>query len=146
MTKFFAVSIPFKRESGFKPFNYESPTGGIRSFNSLQTGKWIQTPFCTPHERKKTCGGFNSLQTGKWIQTEATPSPATPGKEFQFPSNGKVDSNKEIAAGDARVESFNSLQTGKWIQTKHESCCCCCSFLVSIPFKRESGFKPTQFR
>ena len=110
------VSIPFKRESGFKE---SISKGGYApeelSFNSLQTGKWIQRlKRCTvvsPHEVsipfKRESGfkgcqvcfliyiiySFNSLQTGKWIQSV---------KKYEHA---------------AVIISFNSLQTGKWIQS-----------------------------
>ena len=70
-------------------FDIFEPTGS--SFNSLQTGKWIQ-------RRKnqwllmlmKKC--FNSLQTGKWIQSFVFSKSKPREYLFQFPSNGKVDS------------------------------------------------------
>ena len=88
-----------------------------QSFNSLQTGKWIQRMPGNP--RKRAPKRFNSLQTGKWIQ------------------------RTRLALQEAIGLSFNSLQTGKWIQsvlTSHRSRT---PLQVSIPFKRESGFRDT---
>ena len=83
------------------------------SFNSLQTGKYIQSLFYLNCIQLNM--SFNSLQTGKYIQSKA----------FGY-------------AGRSRSVSFNSLQTGKYIQRrrKHMKHSRCCS--VSIPFKRES--------
>ena len=36
--------------------------------------------------------GFNSLQTGKWIQSNDAATRIDAAEKFQFPSNGKVDS------------------------------------------------------
>ena len=66
------VSIPFKRESLSKGSNQPDPrTRILRSFNSLQTGKPIQS-FAKgwSHWRDRNC--FNSLQTGKPIQSCST--------------------------------------------------------------------------
>ena len=41
---------------------------------------------------------------------------------------------------EGKIFCFNSLQTGKWIQTLNKMNGECL-LLVSIPFKRESGFK-----
>ena len=142
------VSIPFKRESGFKlPFKeFHKIKGDNYGFNSLQTGKWIQTVESVFPVSTISC--FNSLQTGKWIQTENTIMlNRNIAIAFQFPSNGKVDSNFKIYFSKWRKiydNCFNSLQTGKWIQTlflkkRGRSVPLAC---VSIPFKRESGFKP----
>ena len=62
--------------------------------------------------------GFNSLQTGKWIQRKHKMFQAKFFSMFQFPSNGKVDSESVTEANGkhAGAFSFNSLQTGKWIQ------------------------------
>ena len=93
---------------------------GSESFNSLQTGKWIQTQGNIGNA-ETTRKRFNSLQTGKWIQTS---HPGTNEVEFrimfQFPSNGKVDSNRVAKLNVYSLDRtcFNSLQTGKWIQTR----------------------------
>ena len=92
-TKLESVSIPFKRESVFKVTRFS-------------------------HHKEASWASFNSLQTGKCIQSESiTKNSAKHGYAFQFPSNGKVYS-KEIRAAAIRAAamSFNSLQTGKCIQ------------------------------
>ena len=110
-------------------------------FNSLQTGKYIQSNSTRSKERLRWRKGFNSLQTGKYIQSPSgrlqktrshqvsipfkresiskvtLDSGLTVGKmyEFQFPSNGKVYPKGSM------VSFFQ--KSGAW---------------VSIPFKRES--------
>ena len=116
----------------------------ILSFNSLQTGKWSQRLRL----RKRTQGTsecFNSLQTGKWSQRKSSQhrNSASVMKQFQFPSNGKVEpkihkhthkgelmevsipfkreSGAKVKIQETRnkwVASFNSLQTGKWSQSR----------------------------
>ena len=94
--------------------------------------------------RISRCGStcFNSLQTGKWIQRFYFIACTCRQDRFQFPSNGKVDSKATNEFGRCYQTHycFNSLQTGKWIQriTPNDSQC---EDYVSIPFKRESGFK-----
>ena len=67
--KVFKVSIPFKREGTFRrtvPQVFEFTVE--ESFNSLQTGRHIQTllsAMCV-----MGCFGFHSLQTGRHIQTK----------------------------------------------------------------------------
>ena len=87
------VSIPFKRESVSKAAKATCHFTPFRSsFNSLQTGKRIQSDG---KERDKiSFKSFNSLQTGKRIQ--------------RYPQTG---THKPVTT------SFNSLQTGKRIQS-----------------------------
>ena len=112
------VSIPFKRESASKVRKKLFPATSIRyraktCFNSLQTGKCIESKYCFMHEvphivvfqfpsngkvhRKsekvvfrtiQLC--FNSLQTGKCIERKPSNRLQRPAILFQFPSNGKV--------------------------------------------------------
>ena len=87
------VSIPFKRESGFK-----LPNTSLKG------------------ERKNEKFQFPS--NGKVDSNMVNRSWSYPTDLFQFPSNGKVDSNLSIAIeGVNLMKCFNSLQTGKWIQT-----------------------------
>ena len=108
------VSIPFKRESVFRVAHGSLP-GMMLSFNSLQTGKCIQSipkviksdptidQVSIPFKREsvfrvfllqftsldRKC--FNSLQTGKCIQSGLVILLYLAAiKKFQFPSNGKV--------------------------------------------------------
>ena len=112
------VSIPFKREGTFRPHTRITQKLSINCFNSLQTGRHIQTrpgtgtnfrikvsipfkregtfrPTIERPRKSQSHQSFNSLQTGRHIQTTQTMDP--------------------------RVEdipvSFNSLQTGRHIQT-----------------------------
>ena len=91
--EFDCVSIPFKRESGFK---------GWRLSSKSRKQKKVSIPFKRESGFKaSTHGGcfkrhaksFNSLQTGKWIQSFGTVVKVNlMNVGFQFPSNGKVDS------------------------------------------------------
>ena len=64
-----------------------------------------------------TC--FNSLQTGKGVQTQESSSTVDRHLKFQFPSNGKgcSDRDGEPVTLIVTEERFNSLQTGKGVQT-----------------------------
>ena len=110
-------------------------------FNSLQTGKhrqrrewwkWIYTRDLS----------FNSLQTGKHRQRGTIEDANGNTQTFQFPSNGKVDTKikfrQPLTLNKVR---FNSLQTGRWIQSCSEFNGIRRSVRVSIPFKREGGYK-----
>ena len=137
------VSIPFKRESVFRVHICERNESRNWCFNSLQTGKWIQSIRGNKCKRKDV--SFNSLQTGKCIQSHDQNQSfwddrcvSIPFKRevyseksdktrlfqnliaFQFPSNGKVYSERV----------YNSA--GRDLAP-----------VVSIPFKRESGFRVT---
>ena len=111
------VSIPFKRESVSKGKRSRPKISASSCFNSLQTGKRIQSnmrPSCTI---KIFC--FNSLQTGKRIQRR-----------------------KGYCESVLYTPGFNSLQTGKRIQSVLEGYISAIKvFKVSIPFKRESVSK-----
>ena len=127
-----------------KSANIFSREEKIMSFNSLQTGKCIQSPMRSeyiniidefqfpsngkvypkgrewgpPHRNLRSFLSFNSLQTGKCIQSKAVErSLKELGVEFQFPSNGKVYPKAiNINLASSLDQSFNSLQTGKCIQ------------------------------
>ena len=162
------VSIPFKREGTFRqevveansanadafqfPSNGKAHSDPVAasaavkcklSFNSLQTGRHIQTDTGVTFK-----GGlsFNSLQTGRHIQTKWRElTNETESDWFQFPSNGKAHSDNH-GSGNTKMSSpslfqfpsngkahsdrlisplrvaglnssFNSLQTGRHIQT-----------------------------
>ena len=141
----------------------------VLCFNSLQTGKCIQScrrnawqgwglAFVSiPFKRESVfrdawqgwglafqCKRFNSLQTGKCIQ-RAWKSAFTKADDeaFQFPSNGKVYSEKQkiYLSAHRRHLCFNSLQTGKCIQSGTGGPVQELYDNVSIPFKRESVFR-----
>ena len=139
------VSIPFKRESVSKVLSLPTPfhTSKCTGFNSLQTGKCIQSIFTM----KDNVGAFVSIpfkrESVSKVKSIVHPFPPTSfqfpsnGKvypknrsytfavwlrgKFQFPSNGKVYPKKLLP--NARVvyasASFNSLQTGKCIQRRY---------------------------
>ena len=113
------VSIPFKRESVSK----EEVLGALKTnektrFNSLQTGKCIQSVGCEMKSASPL--SFNSLQTGKCIQRIEIfyGHVINQMHKFQFPSNGKV----------------YPKSAGRWPHRQGDSG-------VSIPFKRESVSK-----
>ena len=113
------VSIPFKREGISKETHHgESSPTLHTSFNSLQTGRYIQ-----------------SIDDNRLTDPFST--------EFQFPSNGKVYPKRVHKIPLPSTTRFNSLQTGRYIQRKkkvtHEEYC----EAVSIPFKREGISKET---
>ena len=89
---FISVSIPFKRESVSKGPDETEEEETDESFNSLQTGKRIQSSELNEVQRAAV-DSFNSLQTGKRIQRFSQ-------SVSQFLSHS----------------CFNSLQTGKRIQ------------------------------
>ena len=87
-------------------------------FNSLRTGRHIQTQFNKSEEVDDVIG-FNSLRTGRHIQTE--------------------EEEEEEEGGEER---FNSLRTGRHIQTLHTPCGCRRDDQkVSIPYEREGTFR-----
>ena len=89
------------------------------SFNSLQTGKYIQSSLRGRNweERARRC--FNSLQTGKYIQSSRRIffmkiiwlcfNSLQTGKYIQRPYPPTATGSRS---------RFNSLQTGKYIQRK----------------------------
>ena len=87
------------------------------SFNSLQTGKCIQS-LQAQSRRSVKVESFNSLQTGKCIQSWKIANERLQELTFQFPSNGKVYSENFVLQQRAFGASFNSLQTGKCIQSR----------------------------
>ena len=138
------VSIPFKRESRSKGTHSQRLPRMMHCFNSLQTGKQIQSLKHSVYKLKiLIC--FNSLQTGKQIQRITTVSFADFWQGgFQFPSNGKADPKLTSTQGTGQSETtgFNSLQTGKQIQRYSGLTDTAQKFMsVSIPFKRESRSK-----
>ena len=87
---------------------------------------------------------FNSLQTGTRIQSPGyRQSPdESEGLEFQFPSNGNADTKLPWRSDWWRRWScFNSLQTGTRIQRLENRTTYAIIKKVSIPFKRERGYK-----
>ena len=142
----------------------KSEISGFLGFNSLQTGKPIQSEYISEIVLGDGGNGFHSLQTGKPIQSRrrwharGSKGVSIPFKReslskapqeiyemllitsvFQFPSNGKAYPKWKIGkiARITRRRSFHSLQTGKPIQS-HNPCGLSSGAVVSIPFKRES--------
>ena len=113
------VSIPFKRESVSKASAVDRVNRLCTGFNSLQTGKCIQSRCVKRILRVSP--GFNSLQTGKCIQSL-------------------------FEKGICEIgQCFNSLQTGKCIQSLCNACPTT-GYSVSIPFKRESVSKEVNYQ
>ena len=88
---------------------------------------------------------FNSLQTGKSFRTIDSTRGYGNALSFQFPSNGKVLSDKPEAATPTSEEKFQFPSNGKVLLDQgllrmlfSDNA----GELVSIPFKRESPFGP----
>ena len=113
------VSIPFKREGTWKPsfvVDYRCWWFTL-CFNSLQTGRHVETDESVinySHEDR-----FHSLQTGRHVETFRATVTEDLELGFQFPSNGKARGNHN--SGETKRNGFG----------------------VSIPFKREGTWKPT---
>ena len=135
------VSIPFKRESVSKgrksltnlpPDTFQFPSNGKAYPKQSELSKY-----------EYGFSRFNSLQTGKRIQSHPHPLDRWGTERFQFPSNGKA--YPKILRHWRKMMSyvcFNSLQTGKRIQRSwFRPPCGDRSAWVSIPFKRESVSK-----
>ena len=120
------VSIPFKREGTFRPTLNQLNTylSGILGFNSLQTGRHIQTHLSPPCAIGTRYKGFHSLQTGRHIQTF-----------LRSPQDRK------------KYLGFHSLQTGRHIQTGLTDTNVNRDGVkfVSIPFKREGTFRLQEY-
>ena len=136
------VSIPFKRETAFKqsrmfentgrPVKFQFPSNGKLHSNAMLVPffifgtLWVSIPFKreTAFKPVLCCmiyaawTSFNSLQTGNCIQTRKEILVMKVLITFQFPSNGKLHSN------DLKRRRI------------------CRRNKVSIPFKRETAFKP----
>ena len=114
------VSIPFKRESVFKGLREKNRSQSWKRFNSLQTGKCIQSDDDDDGE-VMALSQFQFPSNGK-VYSKLLEW-CIPGNRmesrFQFPSNGKVYSKPSESGGVYNSEtSFNSLQTGKCIQRR----------------------------
>ena len=162
------VSIPFKRESLSKDKGvdwdaltdlrqFQFPSNGkaypkllthlynlylIFSFNSLQTGKPIQSNFVQSQTEltelvsipfKRESLSKESWNRRVWIHRRVS-------IPFKRESLSKESETPEETSPES--ESFNSLQTGKPIQS-YLSTTVSKPFVVSIPFKRESLSKVT---
>ena len=141
------VSIPFKRESVFKAIGVAAIDTRRASFNSLQTGKRIQSEEYRGLKLLMESISFNSLQTGKRIQSMQARRPTLLSVNGCFNSlqTGKrIQSEVSPGVDSAEVKSFNSLQTGKRIQRLFALEDAEDADSVSIPFKRESVFKVTK--
>ena len=136
----------------------------LHSFNSLQTGKHIQSEelnlrnedfhkFQFPSNGKaypkeadllqlteEYLACFNSLQTGKHIQRASTTVDERDDIAFQFPSNGKAYPKAffDIALWSIEVWKFQFPSNGKAYPKGRNEEYNCHNNQVSIPFKRES--------
>ena len=133
----YCVSIPFKRESG------SQAARGSQRYQFLI----VSIPFKRESElaishQPSAVSKEAFLLSGNLLLLKVSDS-RQPTAITQFPSNGKADTkDPEIKAELRHSNRFNSLQTGKRIQRQmlHLVSVANCS-LVSIPFKRESGYK-----
>ena len=112
------VSIPFERESVFRPPPLSITVALLTPrFNSLRAGKCVQTGFtCDPDGL--IWSSFNSLRAGKCVQTYLL-----------------------VVIGWNDSQCFNSLRAGKCVQTFGLRSSVW-NGRVSIPFERESVFRP----
>ena len=136
------VSIPFKRESISKVYLSKTCIKRIQCFNSLQTGKYIQSILnvqpINPQEKVSIPFKRESISKadGRYeidIKSELKFQFPSNGKvypksllsalrlprfclAFQFPSNGKVYPKLIHGIDSEFYMGFNSLQTGKYIQ------------------------------
>ena len=110
------VSIPFKRESLSKVWFRATKTLRLNCFNSLQTGKPIQSLMAGMYINYESfC--FNSLQTGKPIQSSYQDfRPILRETRFNSLQTGKPIQRYEYVVIHNLDARFNSLQTGKPIQ------------------------------
>ena len=135
------VSIPFKRESVFRVKLTPLLLPKQLSFNSLQTGKCIQRLA----EKKLEAQARVSIpfkRESVFRVQGLLPDFITSRLKFQFPSNGKVYSERpRLQRPLLEQKSFNSLQTGKCIQSSDAHPYANLIAGVSIPFKRESVFR-----
>ena len=116
------VSIPYERESISKvKWERSFPHRHLHRFNSLRTGKHIQSipGYDIIGAEQTPC--FNSLRTGKHIQSRCVILGCNTRFLFQFPTNGKA-----YPKGKKTLEKF--ADTDK----------------VSIPYERESISKESQ--
>ena len=112
------VSIPFKRESVSKVLSCWRAGAHGQCFNSLQTGKRIQSGhLLEPVPLKKLKFQFPS--NGKAYPKSILKVLSDEELVFQFPSNGKAypKYHKVFQFMRKPRKCFNSLQTGKRIQS-----------------------------
>ena len=121
----YTVSIPFKRERTFRQswwHNSEYTT----CFDSLQTGKHIQTIHRSAESMRGRLKSFDSLQTGKHIQTSffffrlSSPPPRV---SIPFKRERTFRQHSRNFTYMERPDGFDSLQTGKHIQTGEQQVC-----------------------
>ena len=115
------------------------------SFNSLQTGKRIQSTrrhsYCVLRNKVSIPFKRESVSKG-----ETSSQPNVRRKQlFQFPSNGKAYPKQYRKSGRIKGEKFQFPSNGKaYPKSQHHSqSCSVCN--VSIPFKRESVSKEPPF-
>ena len=109
------VSIPFKREGTFRRCKCIIKTLRME-FQFPSNGKAHSDGETVIFNDQSKC--FNSLQTGRHIQTITMFKYTHARYPFQFPSNGKAHSDAYDPSNAGHVvRCFNSLQTGRHIQT-----------------------------
>ena len=113
----FSVSIPYEREGTFRQ---------IVHFTQI---------FKYHHK------SFNSLRTGRHIQTGLTINNVRGGIVFQFPTSGKAHSDMVGRLYVTPRNGFNSLRAGRHIQTKRKASSSENGSTVSIPYEREGTFR-----
>ena len=111
------VSIPFKRESAWKVELTSTAISSSSSFNSLQTGKCMESNH-VGYRYYKEFFRFNSLQTGKCMESLFIISPSI-GVVLSFNSlqTGKCMERSRKYPHQHHQPRFNSLQTGKFMES-----------------------------
>ena len=92
------VSIPFKREGTFRPeAKVMQGSGSLLEFQFPSNGKAHSDRQTLIRRRQTLIRRFNSLQTGRHIQTYyLVCHDHLPRIRFQFPSNGKAHSDSSL--------------------------------------------------
>ena len=134
------VSIPFKRESISKGLNWSTDTKVIPSFNSLQTGKYIQSynigetrlmklKVSIPFKRESISKGELKKSTNHILYHRVS-------IPFKRESISKACNRTPATGTQLRVSiPFKRESISKGVHTRS---CRCVVAIVSIPFKRES--------
>ena len=100
-----------------------NPQLTFSGFNSLQTGRYIQSHFLSEPDMLQAFR-FNSLQTGRYIQRVwRNPAGRVKRDEVSIPFKREGISKEAMKVFFSILgnDGFNSLQTGRYIQSKTEA-------------------------
>ena len=112
------VSIPFKRESTWKVRPPRAAMRKHRSFNSLQTGKHMESRHAMVTYIPNSGNVFQFPSNGKAHGKSADINVYTVGREDRFNSlqTGKHMEREQLHGAGSNNHRFNSLQTGKHME------------------------------